>query len=66
MLAHAKRIAAFVNRSTGATAWSLDFGRRHFRLVLNVEPWRGLSGDEDTVRVGLATTATLTDLKKLG
>lgn len=34
-----------VNRATGASAWTLDFGAQRLCLVLNAEPWRGFSGD---------------------
>ncbi len=35
----------FVNADTGATAWVMDFGTQRLTLVLNVDPWRGFSGD---------------------
>lgn len=41
----ADRLDVHVNRVTGATAWTLDFGPQRVMLVLNVEPWRGFSGD---------------------
>ncbi len=41
----AEAMEVHVNRTTGASAWTLDFGAQRLCLVLNAEPWRGFSGD---------------------
>ncbi|MEO1678566.1 MAG: SWIM zinc finger family protein [Pseudomonadota bacterium] len=45
MVARARALEVFRNPHTAATAWVLDFKTQRFSLVLNVEPWRGFSGD---------------------
>lgn len=45
LAALAESLEVHVNRATGATSWALDFGGQRLWLVLNVEPWRGFSGD---------------------
>ena len=41
----ANAMNVYINRSTGASAWILDFGSQRLSLALNAEPWRGFSGD---------------------
>lgn len=45
LAALAESLDVHVNRATGATSWALNFGGQRLWLVLNVEPWRGFSGD---------------------
>ena len=53
-----------VNRATGASAWTLDFGALRLCLVLNAEPWRGFSGDGGLLsRLAASDDAALRALK---
>ncbi|MEL6685677.1 MAG: SWIM zinc finger family protein [Pseudomonadota bacterium] len=45
LIAKAAAVDVFVNQDTGATAWVMDLGAQRLTLVLNMDPWRGFSGD---------------------
>ncbi len=45
LVAAADGLDIYTNRATDASAWVLDFGSQRLCLVLNVDPWRGFSGD---------------------
>ena len=57
LAALADSLEVHVNRATGATSWSLNFGTQQLWLVLNAEPWRGFSGDGGVLQ-GLASSDT--------
>lgn len=67
LVTKADSVDVFHNVDTGATAWVLDLGAQRVSLVLNVDPWRGFSGDgglltELATSDGMATAAVRAQL----
>jgi hypothetical protein len=60
----AEAMEVHVNRTTGASAWTLDFGAQRLCLALNAEPWRGFSGDGGLLsRLAVSDDAAMRALK---